>query len=135
MISLVLAGFGLTFFALADFARTAYNSADLGPNFYPRLISLLLLSFSVMQLIISIRRKGKEEFEAIAWRLVGGVFLLIFGYVLLWETGYVWLNTVFILILMIMGGARKWWVLLTTSAGYTALSYYVFARILNVPLP
>lgn len=137
-ISAGMATLAVVFYALASFQQEI-NPVDPGPAFYPRLVSLLLFAFAAAQLILSWRSKKVKEppKEPVSLLLsILGTLVLSVVYILAFaKASYLITTTIFLIALMLVGGVRKWLVLLSVAAGYSLATYYLFGQVLKVPLP
>ena len=143
-ISVGMALLAVAFYSLATF-RQDINPIDPGPAVYPRVVSLLLFMFSAVQVYLSWKRKGSlEEGQGAAVRQAAGqaykyslgTLALSILYVGFFDkANYLVTTTGFLLALMLLGGVRKWLVLLGVALCYSLATYYVFGQILMVPLP
>jgi hypothetical protein len=110
----------------------------LGPNFFPRMLAGLLIAFSAAILIIAWRQKDDEPIEPpqkstlfIFASLV--IYILILPYL-----GFLAATPLFLLLsgFLLAEDIRKWWKkILVSSVVSTGSLYYLFAVLLNVPLP
>jgi putative tricarboxylic transport membrane protein len=142
LISAGMALLALLFYGMGGFTQHV-NPDDPGPGVFPRALSVLLLIFSFAQIVLSWRKKEKpggngKEISANAgfsYRLFFGTLLLSILYGLVFEkVSYLITTTCFLLAMMVLGGVRKWHVLLIVAAGYSAATYYLFGQVLMVPL-
>jgi len=141
-ISVGMAAVALAFYGLATF-RQDINPVDPGPAFYPRLVSVLLLGFAALQLWVSWRAGGPDPPAArpgepgrAPYRYSLGTCAASVAYVALFDQ-LDYLGSAVLLLggLMLLGGVRRWPVLVGVPAGYAILTYLLFGRILMVPLP
>jgi len=61
------------------------------------------------------------------------VLSVLYGFVFD-KASYLVTTTCFLLAMMLLGGVRKWYVLLCVAMGYSVTTYYLFGRVLMVPL-
>jgi putative tricarboxylic transport membrane protein len=132
------------FYGLATFKQEV-NPIDPGPAFYPRLVSLLLLVFSSVQIFRSWKGRDRSpSADGEPKRLWGGATLkfslgtlvLSLIYVGVFDKmSYLVTTPTFLLALMLLGGVRRWRVLLGVALCYTLATYYLFGRLLMVPIP
>lgn len=132
------------FYGLATFTQNI-NPVDPGPAAYPRAVSLLLFVCAVAQMLLSWRRKepanertteaaGATAKTAHLYSL--GTLALSILYVGLFDkASYLVTTTGFLLALMLLGGVRRWFILLGVALLYSLSTYYVFGKILMVQLP
>jgi len=142
-ISAGMALLAVVFYSLATF-RQDINPIDPGPALYPRVVSVLLFGFSVVQIFLSWKPRDSEarpgagagEATSQAYKYSLGTLALSVLYVGLFDkASYLVTTTGFLLALMFLGGVRKWHVLLGVALCYSMATYYVFGKILMVPLP
>jgi putative tricarboxylic transport membrane protein len=141
-ISAGMAVLAVVFYSLGSFSQTI-NPDDPGPGVYPRALSILLFIAAVAQIVLSWRKNVKphgNEAEAaetggFSWGVFVGTMLLsvIYGFVFD-KVNYLVTTTCFLLAMMLLGGVRKWHVLLCVAVGYSLATYYLFGRVLMVPL-
>jgi cell division protein FtsW (lipid II flippase) len=132
----------VVFYTFGTFTQSI-NPDDPGPGFYPRTLSVLLFIVALAQIVLSWRKKvephekGKEVAErgGFSWRVFIGTMLLsvLYGFVFD-KASYLVTTTCFLLAMMILGGVRKWYVLLCVAIGYSMATYYLFGQVLMVPL-
>ena len=140
-ISAGMALLAVAFFGLATFTQEI-NPIDPGPAFYPRLVSLLLLVFSIAQIVISWRgREGSGGAAgagqpAAAYSYSLGTLVLSILYIGVFDkASYLVTAPGLLVALMLLGGVRKWTVLGGVALGYTLATYYLFGKLLMVPIP
>ncbi|HSB82135.1 MAG TPA: tripartite tricarboxylate transporter TctB family protein [Candidatus Methylomirabilis sp.] len=140
-ISAGMALLAIAFFRLATFTQEI-NPIDPGPAFYPRLVSLLLLAFSIAQIVISCwggegsgGRAGAGQ-PAAAYVYSLGTLLLSILYIGVFDkASYLVTAPGLLVALMLLGGVRKWTILAGVALGYTLATYYLFGQLLMVPIP
>jgi putative tricarboxylic transport membrane protein len=142
LISAGMALLAAVFYFLGTFTQSV-NPDDPGPGFYPRTLSLLLFVVALVQILLSWRKKGEPhenrkggaERGDFSWRMFIGTMLLsiLYGFVFD-KVSYLVTTTCFLLAMMLLGGVRKWHVLLCVAAGYSVATYYLFGQVLMVPL-
>ena len=142
LISAGMALLAAVFYALGNFTQSV-NPDDPGPGFYPRTLSFLLFIVALAQIVLSWRKKvepheqGKEVVErgGFSYRVFIGTMLLSVIYGLVFDkVSYFVTTTCFLLAMMLLGGVRKWYVLLSVAIGYSLATYYLFGQVLMVPL-
>ena len=141
IISAGMALLSIIFFSLANF-RQDINPDDPGPAFYPRILSVLLFAFSFSQVLLSSCRKKEESLKRAPEeagrsprKMFLGTLLLSVGYGIVFnKVSYLLTTTCFLLAMMLLGGVRKWHILLGVAICYTVATYYLFDRVLMVPL-
>jgi hypothetical protein len=141
-ISLGMALLALAFYSLATFTQNI-NPVDPGPAFYPKLVSLLLLGFSLAQLVrtwgdgrraAGARAASQTDRRAARYSL-GTLALSVVFVALFTRVPYLVSTTGFLLALMLLTGVRRWLVLGGAALGYALVTYYLFGQFLMVPLP
>jgi putative tricarboxylic transport membrane protein len=142
VISAGMAVLAVVFYSLGTFTQSV-NPDDPGPGFYPRTLSLLLFIVALVQVVLSWRKKGEPsgngngvaEGRGFSWRVFIGTLLLsvLYGFVFD-KVSYLVTTTCFLLAMMLVGGVRKWHVLLCVAIGYSVATYYLFGHVLMVPL-
>ena len=142
LISSGMALLAAVFYFLGTFTQSI-NPDDPGPGFYPRTLSVLLFIFALIQIVLSWRKKGDlyENGKGVAekgdfsWRVfVGTIFLSILYGLVFDKVSYLVTTTCFLMAMMLLGGVRKWQVLLCVAIGYSVATYYLFGQVLMVPL-
>jgi hypothetical protein len=142
---LIAAGMALLavlFYTLGNFTQSV-NPDDPGPGFYPRTLSFLLFIAALTQIVLSWRKKRelrKREKEVVeksgfSYRVFIGTMLLsvLYGFVFN-KVSYLVTTTCFLLAMMLLGGVRKWHVLLSVAISYSVATYYLFGHVLMVQL-
>ncbi|MBM4314413.1 MAG: tripartite tricarboxylate transporter TctB family protein [Deltaproteobacteria bacterium] len=142
---LIAAGVALlavVFYTLGNFTQSV-NPDDPGPGFYPRTLSILLLIAALAQIVLSWRKKREShkkemavaERSGFSYRVFFGTALLsvLYGFVFD-KASYLITTTCFLLAMMMLGGVRKWHVLLSVAVGYSVATYYLFGHVLMVQL-
>lgn len=142
LISAGMALLAIVFYALGNFTQSV-NPDDPGPGFYPRTLSALLFVAALLQILLSWRkktrtpRKAKEDGEAsgFSYRVFFGTVLLsiLYGFVFD-KVSYLVTTTCFLLAMMLLGGVRKWHVLICVAVSYSLATYYLFGQVLMVQL-
>lgn len=142
LISAGMALLALVFYILGNYTQHV-NPDDPGPGFYPRTLAVLLLVFSVAQFVVSWRNKGEtiereergEGEGRFSARLFLGTLLLAVIYGLVFDKlDYLITTTCFLVAMMLLGGVRKWYLLLSVAIGYSVVTHYLFGQVLMVPL-
>lgn len=142
LISAGMALLAVVFFALGNFTQTV-NPDDPGPGFYPRTLSALLFIVALAQIVLSWRKKREsrkkgqegEERSGFSYRVFIGTLLLSVLYGFFFDkVSYLITTTCFLLAMMLLGGVRKWHVLLCVAISYSVATYYLFGQVLMVQL-
>ena len=111
-------------------------------SFFPKIGTGLLASFSVLLILNDILRvktdigpqKIKPEFMQ-RLNLFAGIFLCFAYTFLMNPMGFIISTLLLLISLMYLMGQRNLKFILPLAAGFTVLIYYVFAKILQIPLP
>lgn len=142
LISAGMALLAVVFFAIGNFTQSV-NPDDPGPGFYPRTLSALLFIVALAQIVLSWRKKRQshkrdeevEQGSGFSYRVFIGTMLLsvLYGFVFD-KVSYLATTTCFLLAMMLLGGVRKWHVLLSVAISYSVATYYLFGHVLMVQL-
>jgi len=137
-----MAVLAILFYALGNFTQSV-NPDDPGPGFYPRTLSVLLFIVALVQIVLSWRKKreSRNKGETVAgtagfsYRVFIGtlLFSVLYGFVFN-KASYLVTTTAFLLAMMLLGGVRKWHVLLGVAIIYSVATYYLFGHVLMVQL-
>jgi hypothetical protein len=142
---LIAAGMALLsalFYILGNFTQSV-NPDDPGPGFYPRTLSALLFIVALAQIVLSWRKKRQShkageavaEKNGFSYPVFFGTVLLSVLYGLVFDkVSYLVTTTAFLLAMMLLGGVRKWRVLLGVAVSYSVTTYYLFGHVLMVQL-
>jgi hypothetical protein len=143
-ISVGMAIMAAAFYGLATFTQHI-NPVDPGPAFYPRIVSALLFAAASVHVAIAWRagqpRSGERSPREVGGNESGaryalGTLALSVAYVAVFDSIPYFVGAMgFLLALMLFAGVRRWGVLCGAALGYAAVTYYVFGRVLMVPLP
>jgi hypothetical protein len=124
----------------------------LGPDFYPRIVLIIMLVLSVMLLASDLLRLRRRSVAVAAdananapaerrnYRLVGLTFVIFAGYVILLPlAGYRLATFLFMMALQSAidppRGMRRWAVVILSALASSAVTYIVFDHYLSVLLP
>jgi hypothetical protein len=112
------------------------------PLFFPRLMAALLGTLGVIIFLRGhARKRNLRDGEGFAFkrseavRVAGAAAILIAYAVLLETVGYLLLTPVALVALCFFLGYRRWFVVLVTAAGFTALVYFGFRYGMKILLP
>jgi hypothetical protein len=139
LVSAGMALLAVLFYSLGTFTQEI-NPDDPGPAFYPRSLAVLLFCFSFAQMVLSWRAKEERHKEAAKEAksskiLIIGTLLLSVAYGIVFDkVSYLLTTTCFLLAMMLLGGARRWLMLLSVAVCYSLSTYFLFNRVLMVPL-
>lgn len=132
----------IIFIALSDYQQTL-NPVDPGPAMFPRLAGAFTIILCAIQIISSLREKvgskEKSEENSSSAKLkvlyVLGTLAITIVYIVLFEqVKYIILTGVFLAAVMFLLGIRKWTVLASVAVLYALLSYFLYGKVLMVPL-
>lgn len=143
-VSLGIALLAIIFYVFADFKQTA-NPVDPGPAFFPKMIAVItivLCAGHIIPLLMKKTEKSSKEKVSddatdpkLIFLYVLGTLALTIIYILLFESiNYIVLTTLFLFAIMFLLGIRKWKVLINVAFLYAIISYFLYAKILLVPL-
>jgi len=118
-----------------------------GPDFYPRIVLVIMAVFSVLLIISDLWPKAKTDASTIAptperhnYRLVGVTYAIFTGYVVLLPlVGYRVATFIFVAALQPVlappRGAKGWSLVLISAVASAFVTYVVFNDYLSVRLP
>jgi putative tricarboxylic transport membrane protein len=114
--------------------------SKLGAGFFPELVGGLLAAFAVCMLYFAIKGEGRDQEapQKPQKSLLISLACLLIYVGLMPYVGFIVTTPVFLVVtgLAMADSARLWWKKLCLSAAITtAAVYYLFAVMLNVPLP
>ncbi|MDR1978064.1 MAG: tripartite tricarboxylate transporter TctB family protein [Synergistaceae bacterium] len=131
----VLAGiaFGL---GSRNFPASA-GGGDLGPAFFPGILSLILIILGSLQCLFSLRynRSDKRIPLKTLFRVIVGMGLCTFYIYMIPVCGYFYVTIAFCPLFLLYQGYRKIPWIVGISVGFVILAYGVFYRMLAVALP
>jgi putative tricarboxylic transport membrane protein len=142
LISAGTALLAVIFYGVGNYTQTI-NPDDPGPGFFPRTLAVLLLIFSLTQVILSWLKKREERGERktiaeagdFSYRMFFGTLLLSVLYGFFFDkVSYLVNTTCFLVAMMLLGGVRKWTILVSVALCYSAATYYLFGKVLMVAL-
>ena len=135
IVLLLLAGY-----TIYEARKLPADITEVGAGFFPELAGGLLAAFAAGMLFFAIRGEGRDQ-EAPPRpnrQLIISFAGLLVYVILLPIAGFIATTPVFLVVngLAMADSARAWWKKLCVSATITtAALYYLFAVLLNVPLP
>lgn len=135
-LALALVAFGLSFEFSDEIGTYEWGAAS-----WPRAVILLMAVTALVHAAVRLRERGKEAAsgENVERRDVFaslGLFLIPLVYVwLMPRTGFYLTTPLFLIILLLYVGERRWQVILITTLLITALVFLVFAKLFYVALP
>lgn len=140
----ISAGGILLLLSIAGFTMASQlgNGQSYGPDFFPKLV-LLLLAFTSILLVgsalIGLKRKSDSKPIQIDMQTVGKILLfivLLVAYILLFfVTGFIVSTFLFLLAAQWIFGIRKLVLLGTVSVAVPITLYFVFTLAFKIPLP
>jgi putative tricarboxylic transport membrane protein len=137
--SLILAGLaGLTLF---EASRLAFGSIRVPQTgFFPSILAFLLLFFSIALLVQTCRQAGGESGEqpitSEAWIRISITLAAMLGFALVLEKlGFLLSTFTVMLVLLRVIEPQKWPRVLAVALATALISYFLFGRLLNIPLP
>ncbi|RSL33606.1 hypothetical protein D7Z54_09855 [Salibacterium salarium] len=134
------------FFLIPYGIEGAVGMREIGPDFFPRFITLAVFILSIFLLIKSIlqiedkqddeKEKKKETTESNSKPWAGlSVFLIMFGYIYLADMiGYLYSSIISMAMIMWVLSVRKWYLYIVIIA-IIFLIQYVFQNVLYIRLP
>ena len=137
---------GLMFLAVSivimvmSLQMNTYGSWALAPGLFPLIASVFLAVLSSALIYEGIRKRNVEKTKSsddkINWFKITVVFLLtlVFTWVLP-LIHFVAATIIYMLLMLLFLGERRWWVVTLISLGTTGFLYYVFGVLLGVMLP
>ena len=127
---------GYLYWLTLDFPQGELSKTA-GPAAMPRLWIYGLLLFSAILIVNTIRDKaasnldnGRNLIQSVSLIGLMIAYLLIVGYL-----GYYISTTIFLISGAYLLGYRKHWIIAVSGLGFTLLSYLIFYKLLQVPLP
>jgi putative tricarboxylic transport membrane protein len=137
--SLILAG--LAGLILFEASRLAFGSIRVPQTgFFPSILATLLLFFSI-GLLVQIRRQAggesrEQPIKSEAWIRISITLAAMFGFALVLEKlGFLLSTFTLMLVLLRVIEAQKWSRVIAVAFATALISYFLFARLLNIPLP
>ncbi len=145
VIGIVLIFLGLFTFVVAGNYHT--QTGGVGPAFFPRVMSILLILLSAVLIYFSILKPqsltessdASQEEIVVSTQAFGKIIICIVGLIVYWWVmyylGYIGPSIAYLVFMMLLLGERNWLKISCWSIGLPVLLYIAFERILNVPLP
>ena len=137
--SLILAGLaGLTLF---EASRLAFGSIRVPhTGFFPSILAILLLFFSIALLVQTCRQavgeSGGHPIKRQAWIRIVITLAAMLGFALVLEKlGFLLSTFGVMLVLLRVIEPQKWSRVIAVALATALVSYFLFARLLNIPLP
>ena len=137
--SLILAA--LAGLILFEASRLAFGSIRVPQTgFFPSILAILLLFFSIALLLQTRRQAGGENrdepIKSEAWIRISITLAAMLGFALLLEKlGFLLSTFTVMLLLLRVVEPQKWPKVIAVALATALISYFLFARLLNIPLP
>jgi putative tricarboxylic transport membrane protein len=108
--------------------------------FFPTVLASLLLVFSVLLLFQSLRQPQSgailQKIEPEAWYRMGTTLAILIGFAVILERLGFLLSTFFLMVLLLRASeAQSWLRIFIIALATAAVAYFIFAWLLNIPLP
>lgn len=127
---------GYLYWLTMDFPQGELSKTA-GPAAMPRLWIYGLILFSGILIVNTLRDKaalnienGRNLYQSVSLIVLMMAYLFFMKYI-----GYYVSTTIFLMSGAYLLGYRKHWIIVASSLGFTLLSYLIFYRLLQVPLP
>ena len=98
---------------------------------YPKMLSLLIIVFSILLIIQTLTVKKDENSEV----LFTGVFYVVFYAILIYVLGFFLSTLIFLAGSLYYLGEKSWKKIALIDGGVTFLIFVIFNYIFNVPIP
>lgn len=137
--SLILAGLaGLILYEASQLAFGSIRVPQTG--FFPSILAILLLFFSIALLVQTCRQAGgtggEQPIKNEAWTRISITLAAMLGFALVLETlGFLLSTFTVMLLLLRVIEPQKWSRVIVVALATALVSYFLFARLLNIPLP
>ena len=126
----------VTAFVIAGDYHSTANPADPGPALYPRLMATLMGLCALVVMYRALIQPRNLPVKGGEWRLALITFIIGIGYVMIFQPlGYLLSTGLVLLLMMLVGGVRRWTQLVSIPIVYVALTYYLFHDVLMLQLP
>ncbi|WP_424580076.1 tripartite tricarboxylate transporter TctB family protein [Virgibacillus halodenitrificans] len=137
---ILLIGFSVIMYLIANSFGRSQTETLYGPDFFPKLVLILLIAFSIVLCIKGfLSLKGESTKWEIDRKLIFQILLYIILLViyinLFFIIGFVYSTIVFLLIGQYLFGLRKWIRLILVAIIVPFVLYYLFTNLFNIPLP
>lgn len=133
---MILLGLGGIYFS-KDFVNNI--EGDVGPSFYPIIISIITIMLSIILLIQTYREKkesDKSNFTKQGLKKVGIAVIAFFVYFnMISKIGFIISSFIFMSLFMVVLGLRDWKKYILLPLGSTIVMYYIFSVFLKIRLP
>lgn len=137
--SLILAGLaGLILYEASQLAFGSIRVPQTG--FFPSILAILLLFFSIALLVQTCRQAGgtggEQPIKNEAWTRISITLAAMLGFALVLERlGFLLSTFTVMLLLLRVIEPQKWSRVIVVALATALVSYFLFARLLNIPLP
>lgn len=121
----------------------SFGSWALSPGLVPLIMGVILLILSMTLVYKGLNKlkfvnkdstgRSPGKIKLINVILISGITLLFLW--LLPIVHFVWATVIYMAVLLLLLGERRWWAIVSISAGTTGFIYYIFGILLNVMLP
>ena len=136
-----LSGLIVLIFAIAGYIYSVFKiSSDatvgVAPDFYPKLLFIVIGISGLVTLLNGFRREIKKEMPAFNWKAVITVITLLIGYAYLLQlVGFVISSIVFMIAFMFVLGERKPINMIVVPIITSLLIYFLFSKAFMIMLP
>jgi putative tricarboxylic transport membrane protein len=136
---LILAGLaGLVFLEARRLTLGSIRVPQTG--FFPAILAVLLLTFSIVLMIQTIRgsegERIPEKIGTDGWRRIAASLATMLGFALVLESLGFLLSTVAVMVLLLRAiEAQKWSRVIAVAVVTSIACYFLFAWLLSIPLP
>ncbi|WP_053362534.1 tripartite tricarboxylate transporter TctB family protein [Bacillus sp. FJAT-27251] len=144
--SLFMAVFGVLLIIIIPFQIDEVQISMMGPRFFPYFLSIMVVLLSILSFAAEFKKQKRTEERSqpveagrmekkYYWRV-----FLIFISLVAWIyivpiLGFILTTVIFIALVMLIIGSRKWRQILLVPTLFTLFIYYVFKMLFYVPLP
>ena len=109
-------------------------------GFFPSILAILLLFFSIALLVQTCRQavgeSGEQPIKSDAWIRISITLAAMLGFALVLEKlGFLLSTFSVMLVLLRVIEPQKWPRVIAVALATALVSYFLFARLLNIPLP
>lgn len=112
----------------------AVNRDQIGPSYVPMVYVCAAIVLCIGIIIQSVKEKTKEPFH-FDKRFFLYVFIAVIYLITIHFIGYYLSTVLSLVVLFLMLGVRKWYVLISVPSGFCLFIYIVFDRLVNLPIP
>jgi len=133
LFALVLIAIAIIMYAIIGDMEEPYSRGALAASTYPRLILACIIITSL--LIIVKPQPGTQQGVTISLKGISVIIMMALYISLIETVGFFLLTPVFLFILPLLAGFRRYTLILISVISVTAILYGVFSELLNIPLP